>query len=280
MHDDRKRQLLAPAAALLLLLSGAHASAEERRAATIEESLQAAKVIEMTLAARGAGADEWRKLDGIYAELAAKFPADARVRNALGESLWSRNERQPAMREWAAAEKLDPRNPVVLDHLADAWLAEGNVRKAAAFAARAVASEPANAAYHFALANMVFLFRHDLTDAAHPDGDAVIRRALTHFAEAGRLEPRNAEYARAYAETFYSISKPDWQTALAAWNRYLDLVPRKDFALVNVARVHLKLGQKQAAMECLSKIQGAEYEKLKRRLESQANSLEDPPASR
>jgi tetratricopeptide (TPR) repeat protein len=271
MHDDRKRQLLALGAALLMLLGGANAPAEDRRAVTVEEKLQAAKVIEAALATRDASADEWRKVDRIYAGLTSEYPADARIRNAHAESLWSRNERDRALAQWEAAEKLDPKNPVVLDHLADGWLAEGNVRKSAAFAARAVSSEPENAAYHFALANISFLFRHDLTDAAHPDSEAVLRQALNHFAEASRLAPRDAEYARAYAETFYSVSKPDWQAALAAWKRFFDLAPQKDFALVNLARVHLKLGQKQAALDCLYRIQGTEYEKLRRRIEAQAS---------
>lgn len=272
MHDDWKRQLLAQAAALLVILGAADARAEDRRAGTIEERIQAAKMIEATLATRDASAEEWRKLDQIYADLAVKFPADARVRNALGESLWSRNERDRAMAEWQAAEKLDPKNAVVLDHLADGWLAEGDVRKAAAFASRAVSSEPGNAAYHFALANISFLFRHELTDAAHADSEAVLRRALSNFAEASRLAPANAEYARAYAETFYSVSDPDWQAALAAWTRFFELVPQKDFALMNLGRVHLKLGQKQAALDCLSRIQGTQHEKLKRRIEAQVNS--------
>jgi tetratricopeptide (TPR) repeat protein len=271
MHDDRKRQLLAPAAALLVLLGGPDARAEDRRAATAEGKLQAAKVIEAELAIRDASAEEWRKLDRIYTDLAATFPTDARVRNEYGESLWNRNERDRAMAQWEAAEKLDPKNAVVLHHLADGWLAEGDVRKSAAFAARAVSSEPENAAYHFALANISFLFRHELTDAAHLDSEAVLRRALSHFAEASRLAPGNAEYARAYAETFYSVSKPDWQTALAAWTRFFELVPQKDFALVNLARVRLKLGQKQAALDCLSRVQAPEYEELKRRIEAQAN---------
>jgi tetratricopeptide (TPR) repeat protein len=280
MHDDRKRQLLAPAAALLVLLGSAHASAEEPRATTVEERLRAAKVTEATLAAQAANTEDWRKLDQIYAELAAEYPADAQVKNALAESLWDRNERRRAMEQWAAAEKLDPNNAVVLDHLADAWLAEGDVRKSATFAERAVASEPGNAGYHFTLANISFLFRHELADVGQTDSEAVLRKALGHFAEASRLAPGNAEYARAYAETFYGMAKPDWIAALAAWNRYLDLAPKKDFALAHVARVHLKLGQKAAALACLDKIQSSEFQRLKRLIEAQAAQLPEASAPR
>ncbi len=278
MHDDHKRQLYALVAGVLVLLGHAHTLAHESPAEKVATRLEAARVMEATLTTRGAGAGERQKLDTIYADLAAEFPAEARVRNAHAESLWRRNERARAMAQWELAEKLDPKNAVVLDHLADAWLAEGDVRRSAAFAARAVTSAPGNAAYHFALANIVFLFRHELTDASNPDSEAVLRRALTHFAEASRLAPSNSEYARAYAETFYSLPKPDWQTALAAWNHFLELTTEKDFAFVNLARIQLRLGKKRAAMECLEKIQAPEYKNVKHRLEAQIHRLETPSA--
>lgn len=278
MHDDLTRQLRALAAAVLILLGHAHARAEDARAATIEDKLRAAKVIEIGLAAREAGAEEWRKLDQIYGDLAAEYPADARVRNARAESLWTRDERDRALAEWTAAEKLDAKNAAVLDHLADAWLAEGDVRKAAGYAARAVASEPGNAGYHFALANLTFLFRHDLTNAASPDSGAVLQKALTHFSEASRLAPLNSDYARSYAETFYSLPTPDWEAALAAWTHYREIAPKKDFAWLNLARVQLKLGRKQEAMDCLSSIQGPEFKKLKQRLEAQARAQSESSA--
>jgi hypothetical protein len=52
-----------------------------------------------------------------------------------------------------------------------------------------------------------------------------------------------------YAETFYLLPKPDWRVALAAWEKYHVITPQKEFALVNLARVHMKLGEKAAARE-------------------------------
>src|SRR5207249_2288799 len=86
------------------------------------------------------------------------------------------------------------------------------------------------------------------------------------FAAASRLAPLNAEYARAYAETFYSVSKPDWNAALTAWQHFAEITPQKDFAQANLARIHIKLGQTDAARACLERIQGTDFQNLKAKL--------------
>ena len=187
---------------------------------------------------------------------------DAAVKNGHAEFLWSRGERRRAVDTWLAAEKLDPTNGVVLDHLGGSFLDAGDTRRGAGYYVRAVQSAPQNAAYHFSYANVAFLFRHELHDAAHPDSDAVLDEAMKQFSEAARLQPLNADYARAYAEGFYIVPKPDWPTALQAWQHFYEVSPQKDFALVNVARVQLKLGQKVEARATLARIQGAEYGRI------------------
>jgi tetratricopeptide (TPR) repeat protein len=145
-------------------------------------------------------------------------------------------------------------------------VAAGEVKKAVEYYARAIHSVPNNADYHFNYANVVFLFRHDLHDATHPDSNGRITEALQHFAEATRLQPTNADYARAFAETFYSIPQPDWHEALKAWQHLYDLSAEKDFALLNIARVHLKLGNKPEARAALAQVQDPKFARLKGRL--------------
>ena len=170
------------------------------------------------------------------------------------------------MSEWLAAEQIEPGNATVLDHLGGAFLAAGAVKKSAAYYGQAVASAPGNAAAQFSFANVLFLFRHQLLDARQPDAEAVLQRALGHFAAASRLEPLNADYARAYAETFYTMARPDWSAALAAWQHFLEVTPQKDFANTNLARVYMKLGQKTEARSRLNEIHGGDSARLKARL--------------
>ena len=255
-HDARHRQL----AVLALVLAGARAFAQAPAGPAAQEELRAAKLVEIAVLARPASAEDTRKLNEIYAGLTAKYPRDATVRNAHAEFLASLGEQERA---------LAPKNAVVLNHLAEHWAAAGEVQKSAAFYARAVESAPENAAYRFAFANVTFLFRHELLSAAQPDEAAVLDHALADFAAASRLAPLNADYARAYAETFYSVVKPDWKAALAAWQHFAEISPQKDFAQANLVRVHLKLGQTEAARACLNRIQGADFENLKAKLNGQ-----------
>ncbi|MEP6671827.1 MAG: tetratricopeptide repeat protein [Chthoniobacter sp.] len=233
---------------------------------TPQGELHAAQLMEAALLARQAGREELLKLDGVFRDLETKYPRDAAIKNGHAEFLWTIGEHSRAVETWLAAEKLDPHNAAVLDHLGGSAFAAGEVKKAAGYYARAVSNAPENAAYHFSYANLVFLFRHDLHDATHSESDSLIDEALQHFAEAARLEPLNAEYARAFAETFYSVAKPDWGEALKAWQHLSDISSQKDFALLNLARVHMKLGNKPEARASLALVQDPKFDRLKARL--------------
>jgi tetratricopeptide (TPR) repeat protein len=145
-------------------------------------------------------------------------------------------------------------------------LANGDVRRAAELYTQACASAPEMARLHFDLGNILFLFRHDLVDAALPDAESLITKALSHYAEACRLAPQNVDFARGHAETFYGVAKPDWNAALAAWQHLLDISPDKDFARANLATVHLKLGQKDKAREYVAQMSSPEFALRKARL--------------
>jgi tetratricopeptide (TPR) repeat protein len=250
----------------LVVAIALRAFAQAPSASTVADELHAAKLMEAALFARQRGGDAEQKLAKIYEDLDAKHPRSADVKNARAEFLWSIGERQHATDEWEAACRLEPANATVLGHLGDCQLATGDVKKSAAFYTRAVTAEPGNAAHHFALANVIFMFRHELHDATAPDEAAVLDRALSHFAQASRIEPLNLEYARAFAETYYNLPKPDWNAALAAWQHVLDISREKDFALMNMTRVHMHLGQKTEARDCLAKVHGPAFERMKTRL--------------
>lgn len=268
-REVRQRQLPALAAALCSAALLASAAAND----VAQEELRAARLMETALFARQAGAEEWAKLERVYVELGTRFPRDAAIKNAHGEFLWTRGEQTRAMQAWLAAEQLAPEDAVVLAHLGDGFLAAGEARKAAGYYARAVKSAPDNAAFHHHYANVAFIFRHELLEAAHPDADSRLREALAHFAEAARLAPLDPEYARAYAETFYSVPQPDWRAALRAWQHFHDISPRKDFALLNLARVQIHLGELPEARASLGRIQSPEFHRLKARLEERIQAL-------
>jgi tetratricopeptide (TPR) repeat protein len=266
-RDPRKRQLLALVAVAFLsglVLPGVKGQAHS--SPSVADELRAARLMEFNLAAKNADAEEWNKLDKAYSDMDIKYPHDVAVKNDWAQYLWDRGEKRLAMEKWEAVTKTDPKNAPALSSLGNGYLGMGEIKRAAACFTRASESAPTTASYHFDLANVVFLFRHDLLNAAAPDENRMIQRALSHFAEASRLEPLNVEYAKAYGDVFYYLQPPDWTSALAAWEHFLEITPNKDFAYSNLARVHMKLGQKTEARACVSRIKTPEFERLKARL--------------
>jgi tetratricopeptide (TPR) repeat protein len=265
-RDPGKRQLLALAIAMIFSAQFPGAKGQAPSSTAAADELRAAKLMELSLAAKNADAKEWGKLDKAYADMDIKYPNNVAVKDDWAQYLWDRGEKQRAMEKWEALTKLDPKNASALSSLGNGYLTLGEIRRAASCFTRAADSAPANASYHFDLANVVFLFRHDLLDPAAPDERSIIQRALKHFSEAARLEPLNVEYAKAYADTFFFVEPPDWTTALAAWEHYLEITPHKDFAYSNLARIYMKLGQKADARACLAQITSPDFDRLKRRL--------------
>ena len=274
MHDAPTRQLIACCVVLLALAATPCRAADELRVPSATEQVRAAKLMQAALAASAAKPEDWRLLEETYAALVARYPRDATVLNARAEFLWDIGEQPRAVADWEQAERIDPKNPRILEHLGESALTLGDPRKAEAFFTRAVASDPGDSAGHFALANLWFLFRHELLDPPQADEETLLSGALAHFSEAARLAPQNLEYARAYAETFYSLPKPDWPRALEAWGQVQRLMPEKDFALCHLARVYLKMRHFDASLESLSKIQNPDYQQLKSRLQTQIEAAQ------
>jgi tetratricopeptide (TPR) repeat protein len=265
-RDPKKRQLLALVGLALMMMRIPGEAEPTLSPSSPAAELRAAKLMELNLSARNATTEEWNKLDKVYSEMDKKYPKNTAVKSDWAQYLWERGEKRRAMEKWKVVTEIDPKNASALSSLGNGYLEMGKIKQAAACFTQASESAPSNASYHFDLANVVFLFRHDLLDAAAPDDNSIMRRAISQFAEASRLEPLNVEYAKAYAYAFYALQPPDWATALTAWEHFLEITPQKDFAYSNLARVHMKLGQKTEALACLAQIRGADFDALKARL--------------
>jgi Flp pilus assembly protein TadD len=209
----------------------------------------------------------------IYYQAVRDHPESAPAHNALAAFLWNNGKPEAALAHWQVAQRLDPANAEAANSLGEVYLRLGRVADAAEQFLRAVRSKPANPVYHFDLANVEFLLRHDLAAAWKIDSAEVLQRALAEFREASRLAPTDSEYARAYAETFYGMPDPDWKEALAAWQHYLELSTYRDFAYSQLARVSLKRRNKADALFYLGKISDPAFSGLKEKLRKQADAL-------
>jgi tetratricopeptide (TPR) repeat protein len=223
--------------------------------------LRAAKVLEASLLAQGLEPEGAAKMRHIFTDLERKYPANAAIKNSYGSFCEYRRE-GTGRAAMAGRGTNRPEKWSGSESSGGSKVAAGDWQQAFNWFSRAIEAEPRNALYHFNLANVAFLFRHQLEAA----DDKAFAIALQHFAEASRLAPADPEYLRAYAEAFYSVPDPTGMPHWQPGSAFRELTSNKDFALLNLARVHMKLGQKDQARACLAGVKGSEFAKLKARL--------------
>lgn len=235
--------------------------------------IKAAHKAAQALANPNPTAKERLHVEQMYYQLVRDNPQSVPAQNALATFLWKNGKAEAAVEHWRTAQRLEPKNAEAANSLGGAYLKMYHIPEAAAQFLLAVGSEGDNAAYHFDLANVEFLFRRDLTAAWKIDSVELLQRALFQYREASRLAPTNLEYARAYAETFYGMPNPDWEEAQIAWQHYLKVCTDRNFAYLQLARVSLKRHKKAEALSFLDKVSGVLYSEVKEKLRKQAEAL-------
>lgn len=274
MHAVQNRQSIA---LIVVMFFAALASfaADVPPANSSGEELQRLRARAVAQAATSAEASEWLALEYAFRDLVRRYPENASARDGFAEFLWDRGEQERAISEWEAAAAIDPQNGDVWYRLGDAHLAKGCGKSATRYFQKACDAAPTIARFHYVAGTVTFLFRHELVNVVQSEAK-ILAKALAHFAEAVRLAPLDIEYARAYAETFYGIPKPDWSKAISAWEHFMELTPNKDFAYANLARVTLKMGQYDTSRKWLGEIQSSEYERLKKNIREQIDRAGEP----
>jgi tetratricopeptide (TPR) repeat protein len=214
-----------------------------------------------------------RRTQVAHEKILQEHPASVSAHLAYAEFLSENGNLRTAIVHWRQAQRLDPGNAATANSLGGAYLRVGHAAESAEQFSRAIELASENAAYHFNLANVEFMLRHDLEAAWNLETPEMLRRALAEFRAASRLAPNDLEYARAYAETFYGVPNPDWAEAETAWKHVLALSSQGDFAYLQLARISLKRGNAREARRCLAKLTDTRNEGLKRKLLAQADRL-------
>jgi cytochrome c-type biogenesis protein CcmH/NrfG len=273
-RSSRSKCKRAAATLFILLFTPALARAQSIGAwAKTRIEIKAAHKAAQVLANPNVTAKERLRVEQMYYQLVRDNPQSVPAQNALAAFLWKNGKTEAAVEHWRTAQRLQPKNGEAANSLGGAYLKMYRFPEAAAQFLLAVSSESDNAAYHFDLANVEFLFRRDLTAAWKIDSAELLQRALFQYREASRLAPTDLEYARAYAETFYGMPNPDWEEAQIAWQHYLELCTDRNFAYLQLARVSLKRHKKAEALSFLDKVSGSLYSEVKEKLRKQAEAL-------
>jgi tetratricopeptide (TPR) repeat protein len=253
-----------------------------------QTELDAVRVMEAAAALAEAKADpaqteaSRQKIIALYRQLADRYPDQPAALRACGDCLWRNEQSDDALAYWQRAQTLAPADAETADSLGSAYLRLGRVRDAAAQYQIAVTARPDHAIYQFQLANVLYLFRHELKEVtALPDSEAILRRSLEHFRRAAELAPASLPFAQAYAETYYLLARPDWEGALAAWQAVLVLSGDKpDFANSHLARISLRLGRAEEVKVYLDRIRDPAFDAMKTKFRQQADQIEAADSAR
>jgi tetratricopeptide (TPR) repeat protein len=219
---------------------------------------------------------QFHDLNRRYQGVIARNPDHLESRLLYGKFLSRYGDREGARDQFLSAAQIDPNIAVIHQELGTYYAEEGDHTRALAYALNAVELEPETAAYHYGLGQLLAAYRPEyVADDIFTSGQ-IDREMLEAFRTAARLEPDSLNLQFRYGQAFYDLANPDWEGALAHWQR---LAERKDLnalqadmVRVNRIRCLVELGRTTSAESLLPAIE-------RDSLRSQARALLDPSAT-
>ena len=191
---------------------------------------------------------------------------------AYGYLLSKVGMRQEASAILLKANQLDPNLALVKNQLGNYLAEEGKPREAVNYFLAAIKLEPNEPLYHYQLGTLLVEAREDFlkggewTRAAL---DAAMRQA---FQRAAELAPARFEFAYRYAESFYDLEKPDWDTARKLWAALEEKAPtpvERQMMRLHAANILFKSGKPDHARTLLDTVDDPSLQKQKQKLVAQ-----------
>ena len=218
-----------------------------------------------------------QRLDGIkkeYQDFIERHPKHVNARLAFGSFLNDNNDQAGAFKQWEEARQLAPDNPAAWNNLGNYYGQQGPATNAFKYYDKAIELNPLQPVYYHNLAAAVYLFRSDARAYYHLDEQQVFDKSQALYHQAIKMDPDNFILFSDYAESFYGVNPPRWREGLEAWTEALkiahDEVEREGVCL-QLARIHLQLGDYDQARKNLDLVTNPSYAKLKSSLVKNLN---------
>lgn len=190
-----------------------------------------------------------------YAAIIANSPDHLETRLLYGKLLLRYGDHEGARQQFLAAARINPEIAVIHQQLGTIAAEQDDPTRALAYYFNAVGLEPETAAFHFGLGQLLAAFRERFLEEDVFPREQFDAKLLEAFRQARDLEPDNLAYQLRYGEAFYDVSDPDWQAALAHWNRVRhrnDLTPlQRDAVRLHRAHCFLRLRKPDMARPLL-----------------------------
>ena len=201
-----------------------------------------------------------------YQDLVRRYPNQSGPRLEFGSFLFELDEDDAAAAQWDEAKKLDPKNPVVWDRLADYYTETGATPKAFESLEKAIELAPKAAEYLQKLAELIDLFRPAARQYYHLEAPAEMDRVVKLYRDAIKLDPQNFTLATDFAQVLYGIRPFRVKEALDAWNYAFNLAKgpvEQQGVLIHLARVEINDGAFDQAAIHLTRVTLGQYANMK-----------------
>ncbi|HEX3800453.1 MAG TPA: hypothetical protein VH413_17300 [Verrucomicrobiae bacterium] len=214
-----------------------------------------------------------RRFDGIkqeYTDFLAKHPNHIGAHLAYGSFLNDSQDEDGAIAQFETVMKLDPKNPVPYNQLANEYTHSGPVDKAFGYYEKAIQLDPTEPIYYQNLATTIYLFRSNSVPYYHLPEQEIYNKAMKLYEQAMKLDPNNFELAQDVAQTYYGIRPTRTDEALNAWTNALKIAEtdvEREGVYLHFARFQLNAGRFAEARHNLDRVSNPIYNDLKTRLE-------------
>jgi len=170
------------------------------------------------------------------------------------------------------ANQLDPDIALVKNQLGNHLAEEGKPREAVNYFLAAIKLEPNEPLYHYQLGTLLAEARDDFLKGGEWTRAGLDQSMRKAFQRAAELAPDRFEFAYRYAECFYDLQVPDWDTALKLWAALEEKAPtpvERQTMRLHAANILFKSGKAAHARALLDTVDEPALQNQKQKLVAQ-----------
>ena len=218
--------------------------------------------------------DKIQRVAHSYEEYLLQNPGNAIAYVLYGKLLYKVGEYEHAALQFLNADQIDPKIAVVKQQLGNYMAENGKVEEALGFFLQAIELSPDTALYYYQIGEVMHVFRSTILTSGIFGESELDESMLQAFADAARLDPDNRTFRFRYAESFYDVQSPDWETALSLWTALQEGAEpgfEADAVRLHRARVLLMMDRSDEALALALKVETPELEMSRQEVIDKAN---------
>lgn len=204
-----------------------------------------------------------------YETYIKKYPEQAAGLAAYGLFLSKTGMRREAVAIFLRANKLDPNIALVKNQLGNYLAEDGKIIEAANYFTAAINLDPQEPLYHYQLGTLLREGKDVFVKSGQWTAEAVEQSMFKAFKRAAELAPDRIEFTYRFCESYYDLSNPVWDEALAAWialEQKVSAPIEKEAIHLHRANILLKQNRPADARELLATVSNPKLSSQKEKL--------------